>query len=169
MLGLHFTRACVLLLVCSLHFTLSLHFTPGPQSAVCSLQSAVCVLHWPFVQECFLCFQSLELMKYQIFSTFKSNSNASLHAEVTPLSRCDFKELTEIRKFNDLGILKCYYFYTQASRAGSWLSLHSIAHQFNLVTPWGCAQMTRGVLLGILGGGVPPGCSNPDSISDQEM
>ena len=26
--------------VCSLHFTLSLHFTPGLQSAVCSLQSA---------------------------------------------------------------------------------------------------------------------------------
>ena len=25
--------ACVLLSVCSLHFTLSLHFTPGPQSA----------------------------------------------------------------------------------------------------------------------------------------
>ena len=24
----------------SLHFTLSLHFTPGPQSAVCSSQSA---------------------------------------------------------------------------------------------------------------------------------
>ena len=37
MLGLHFTPACVLLLVCSLHFTLSLHFTPGPQSAVRSL------------------------------------------------------------------------------------------------------------------------------------
>ena len=34
MLGLHFTPACVLLTVCSLHFTLSLHFTPGPQSAV---------------------------------------------------------------------------------------------------------------------------------------
>ena len=33
MLGLHFTPVCVLLLVCSLHFTLSLHFTPGPQSA----------------------------------------------------------------------------------------------------------------------------------------
>ena len=33
MLGLHFTPARVLLLVCSLHFTLSLHFTPGPQSA----------------------------------------------------------------------------------------------------------------------------------------
>ena len=33
MLGLHFTPACVLLSVCSLHFTLSLHFTPGPQSA----------------------------------------------------------------------------------------------------------------------------------------
>ena len=40
MLGLHFTPVCVLLLVCSLHFTLSLHFTPGPQSAVCSPQSA---------------------------------------------------------------------------------------------------------------------------------
>ena len=26
--------------VCSLHFTLSLQFTPGPQSAVCSPQSA---------------------------------------------------------------------------------------------------------------------------------
>ena len=38
MLGLHFTPACVLLLVCSLHFTLSLHFTPGPQSAVRSLR-----------------------------------------------------------------------------------------------------------------------------------
>ena len=34
---LHFTPACVLLSVCSLHFTLSLHFTPGPQSAVRSL------------------------------------------------------------------------------------------------------------------------------------
>ena len=37
MLGLHFTPACVLLSVCSLHFTLSLHFTPSPQSAVRSL------------------------------------------------------------------------------------------------------------------------------------
>ena len=37
---LHFTPACVLLSVCGLHFTLSLHFTPGPQSAVCSPQSA---------------------------------------------------------------------------------------------------------------------------------
>ena len=41
MLGLHFSPACVLRSVCSLHITLSLHFTPGPQSAVC-------VLHWPF-------------------------------------------------------------------------------------------------------------------------
>ena len=41
MLGLHFTPACVLLLVCSLHFTHSLHFTPGPQSEVRSPQSAV--------------------------------------------------------------------------------------------------------------------------------
>ena len=32
--------ACVSLSVCSLHFTLSLHFTPGPQSAVCSPQSS---------------------------------------------------------------------------------------------------------------------------------
>ena len=42
-LGLHFTTACVLLSVCSLHqlhFTHSLHFTPGLQSAVCSPQSA---------------------------------------------------------------------------------------------------------------------------------
>ena len=31
---------CILLSVCSLHFTLSLHFIPGPQSAVCSPQSA---------------------------------------------------------------------------------------------------------------------------------
>ena len=37
---LHFTPACVLLSVCSLHCTLSLHFTPGLQSAVCSPQSA---------------------------------------------------------------------------------------------------------------------------------
>ena len=37
---LHFTPAYVLLSVCSLHCTLSLHFTPGPQSAVCSPQSA---------------------------------------------------------------------------------------------------------------------------------
>ena len=40
MLDLHFTPVCILLLVCSLHFTHSLHFTPGPQSAVCSPQSA---------------------------------------------------------------------------------------------------------------------------------
>ena len=33
----HFTPTCVLLSVCSLHFTHSLHFTPGPQSAVCVL------------------------------------------------------------------------------------------------------------------------------------
>ena len=37
MLSLHFTPACVLLSVCSLHFALRLQFTPGPQSAVCSL------------------------------------------------------------------------------------------------------------------------------------
>ena len=42
MLGLHFTPACVLLSVCSLHCTLSLHFTPVPQSAVC-------ILHWPIL------------------------------------------------------------------------------------------------------------------------
>ena len=41
MLGLHFTPVCVLLSVCSLHFTLSLHFTPGPQSAVRSPQSSL--------------------------------------------------------------------------------------------------------------------------------
>ena len=35
---LHFTPACILISVCSLHFTLSLHFTPGPQSAVRSLR-----------------------------------------------------------------------------------------------------------------------------------
>ena len=40
MLGLHFTPACVLLSVCSLHFTLSMDFTPGLQSAVRSPQSA---------------------------------------------------------------------------------------------------------------------------------
>ena len=33
LLGPHFTPACLLLLVCSLHFTHSLHFTPGPQSS----------------------------------------------------------------------------------------------------------------------------------------
>ena len=38
MLGLHFTPACVLLSVWSLHFTHSLHFTPGPQPAVRSLR-----------------------------------------------------------------------------------------------------------------------------------
>ena len=40
MLGLHFAPACILLSVSSLHCTLSLHFTPGLQSAVCSPQSA---------------------------------------------------------------------------------------------------------------------------------
>ena len=34
------SAVCVLLLVCGLHFTHSLHFTPGPQSAVRSPQSA---------------------------------------------------------------------------------------------------------------------------------
>ena len=43
MLSLHFTPVCVLLLVCSLHFTLSLHFTPGPQSAVRSLRFTLTV------------------------------------------------------------------------------------------------------------------------------
>ena len=38
MLGLHFTPVCVLLLVYSLHFTHSLHFTAGPESAVRSLR-----------------------------------------------------------------------------------------------------------------------------------
>ena len=37
---LHFTLAYVLLSVCGLHFTLSLYFTPGPKSVVCSPQSA---------------------------------------------------------------------------------------------------------------------------------
>ena len=45
MLGLHFTPACILLLVCSLHFTHSLHFTPGPQSAVRSLRFTLTDLH----------------------------------------------------------------------------------------------------------------------------
>ena len=38
MLGLHFTPVYILLSVCSLYFTLSLHFIPGPQSAVRSLR-----------------------------------------------------------------------------------------------------------------------------------
>ena len=42
--GLHFTAACILLLVCSLHFTHSLHFTPGPQSTVRSLRFTLTVL-----------------------------------------------------------------------------------------------------------------------------
>ena len=46
---LHFTPACVLLLVCSLHFTLSLHFTPGPQSAVCYPQSAFYTDRFPII------------------------------------------------------------------------------------------------------------------------
>ena len=33
----------------------------------------------------------------------------------------------------------------------------------------GVAPGGGGVLLGILGGGVPPGSSNPDPISDQKM
>ena len=40
MLGLHFTPAYILLLVCSLDFVHSLHFTPGPQFAVRSPQSS---------------------------------------------------------------------------------------------------------------------------------
>ena len=39
-LALHFApKACVLLSVCSLHFALSLRFTPGPQSAVHTVRS----------------------------------------------------------------------------------------------------------------------------------
>ena len=53
MLGLHFTPACVLLLVCSLHFTHSLHFTPGPQSAVRSPQSAVSSLRFTLTGKIF--------------------------------------------------------------------------------------------------------------------
>ena len=36
--SVYFTPACILLSVCSRHFTRSLHFTPGPQSAVRSLR-----------------------------------------------------------------------------------------------------------------------------------
>ena len=32
-----------------------------------------------------------------------------------------------------------------------------------------CGNLPVGVLLGIRGGGVPPGCPNPDPISDQKM
>ena len=42
---LHFTPACILISVCSLHFTLGLHFTPGPQSVVCSSQSVLYTDH----------------------------------------------------------------------------------------------------------------------------
>jgi len=36
------SAVCILLVVCaSLHFTLSLYFTPGPQSSFCSMQVAV--------------------------------------------------------------------------------------------------------------------------------
>ena len=41
----------------------------------------------------------------------------------------------------------------------------------NLSTPFVCAWVTtlgEGLLLGILGGGVPPGSPNPDPISDQK-
>ena len=46
--SLHFCilhPAYILFSVCSLHFTLCLHFTPGPQSAVCSPQSAFYTEH----------------------------------------------------------------------------------------------------------------------------
>ena len=42
--------------------------------------------------------------------------------------------------------------------AASWLS-----------SSFGMRGWGGKVLLGILGGGVPPGSSNPDSISDQKM
>ena len=49
------------------------------------------------------------------------------------------------------------------------LSSHS-AYQYSgakvILVP---VEWPWGVLLGILGGGVPPGSSNPDSISDQKM
>ena len=51
MLGLHFTPVCILLSVCSLHFTLSLHFTPGPQSAVRSLRFTLTVLSIQLMQD----------------------------------------------------------------------------------------------------------------------
>ena len=64
---LHFTPACVLLLVCSLHFTLSLHFTPGPQSAVCSPQSAFYTDR--FSSSAF--FVSPVQIKYRMFCKFR--------------------------------------------------------------------------------------------------
>ena len=50
MLGLHFPPACLLLSVCSLHFTHSLHFTPGLKSTVRSAQSEV---RSPSPQSCY--------------------------------------------------------------------------------------------------------------------
>ena len=43
---LHFTPACVLLSVCSLHFTLSLHFTSGPQSVFYTDRIFKPILSW---------------------------------------------------------------------------------------------------------------------------
>ena len=70
--------------------------------------------------------------------------------------------------------LRCIFFIKPVNRICSWLSrvlLQQPPDAKKVLTPDGVVNnqtQTRGVLLGILGGGVLPGSSNPDPISDQK-
>ena len=88
MLGLHFTQACVLLLVCGLHFTHSLHFTPGPQSTVRSPQSAVSTFYTDRIR-------SIDLVTNTIKSDsgpqFKSNEFREYCDTDNQIRECSFE------------------------------------------------------------------------------
>ena len=90
MLGLHFTPACVLLSVCSLHFTLSLHFTPGPQSAVRSPQSSFYTDRKSYIDDVFSLWES----NRKDVELFIKEANNSVHPTIKFTAEISENEIT---------------------------------------------------------------------------
>ena len=150
-IGLHFTPACVLLLVCSLHFTLSLHFTPGPQSAVRSPQSAVCVLHWPIVYSVFVCMQLRErILQNSEMTDAKAIFNSAVETSLLELERLGMSRVLRNEKVKAIStlasgqdllvVLNRYPTFTSCQNAACFNTFFSLAGR---LCSWGFYVLTK--------------------------
>ena len=160
MLGLHFTPACVLLLVCSLHFTHSLHFTPGPQSAVRSPQSAVrspqsAVRSLRFtLTDCLFRFRSMQLreriLQNSEMADAKAIFNSAVETSLLELERLGMSRVLRNEKVKAIStlasgqdllvVLNRYPTFTSCQNAACFNTFFSLAGR---LCSWGFYVLTK--------------------------